>query len=135
MEKKEFLNAIQEITTNQRLLNHSYTFRFMRICFITIFSYSYLKAVQQLSVLLKEEAISGLDKAVWWTEYVIRHRGAKILQSNVPQLPYYQYYLLDVMATFFFILIVILFIEYKIVKGIIKLIRLKMRDDKSYKLE
>ncbi|XP_018566903.1 UDP-glucuronosyltransferase 2B15-like [Anoplophora glabripennis] len=113
MRKEDFQKAVYEITTNQ----------------------SYLKAVQELSVLLKEEPISSLEKAVWWTEYVIRHRGAKILRSDVPHMPYYQYYLLDVIATFFFILVVILFIEYKLVRSIIKRIRSKMRGDKLYKLE
>ncbi|KAJ8922404.1 hypothetical protein NQ315_004350 [Exocentrus adspersus] len=111
--KKDFEKAIYEIITNQ----------------------SYLNAVQELSTLMKEEPISSLEKAIWWTEYVIRHNGAKLLKSNVPNMPFYQYFLLDVAVTLLLVFAIILFIQYKIVKSIIKRIRSKMRDDKFYKIE
>jgi glucuronosyltransferase len=39
-----------------------------------------------------------LEQAVYWTEYVIRHKGAPHLRSAVLDLAWYQYYLLDVIA-------------------------------------
>jgi glucuronosyltransferase len=35
---------------------------------------------------------------VYWTEYVIRHKGASHLRSAVLDLNWYQYFLLDVIA-------------------------------------
>jgi glucuronosyltransferase len=35
---------------------------------------------------------------VYWTEYVIRHKGAPHLRSAVLDLAWYQYFLLDVIA-------------------------------------
>jgi glucuronosyltransferase len=35
---------------------------------------------------------------VYWTEYIIRHKGAPYLRSAVLDLAWYQYFLLDVIA-------------------------------------
>lgn len=42
--------------------------------------------------------MNGLEKAVWWTEYVIRNKGAKHLRNPAADLPLYQYFLLDVIG-------------------------------------
>ena len=47
-----------------------------------------------------------LERAVWWVEYVIRHRGAPFLKPHSLDLAWYQYHLLDVLA---FIILVIAF--------------------------
>jgi glucuronosyltransferase len=39
-----------------------------------------------------------MEQAVYWTEYVIRHKGAPHLRSAVLDLNWYQYFLLDVIA-------------------------------------
>lgn len=44
--------------------------------------------------------MTGLEKAIWWIEYVIRQNGAKHLRSPAMDLPSYQYYLLDVVGAF-----------------------------------
>lgn len=59
-----------------------------------------------------DQPMRGIDKVVWWTEYVIRHGGAKHLRNPAADLPWYQYFLLDVAAVFlaFLALVVILFV-------------------------
>lgn len=42
--------------------------------------------------------MTGLETAIWWTEYVIRHKGAKQLRNPAADIPLYQYYLLDVVS-------------------------------------
>jgi glucuronosyltransferase len=37
-----------------------------------------------------------MDTAIFWTEYVIRHKGAPHLRSAAVDLPWYQYLLLDI---------------------------------------
>lgn len=49
-----------------------------------------------MSLLFKDRPLSALRTAVFWTEYVIRHRGAKHLQSNAVHLNFFQLHLLDV---------------------------------------
>lgn len=63
-----------------------------------------------------DEPMSGIEKAVWWTEYVLRHKGAKHLKSGAADLPTSQFYLLDVLGALSIILLIVLYIVYKIGK-------------------
>jgi len=49
---------------------------------------------------------SIMDTAIFWTEYVIRYNGAPQLRSAAADLPWYQEYLLDVLA--FYLLVIYL---------------------------
>jgi len=42
-----------------------------------------------------------MDKAIFWTEYVLRHKGAKHLKSAGADLKWFQLHLLDVYAVLF----------------------------------
>ncbi|KAM6918314.1 UDP-glucuronosyltransferase 1A1-like [Xenentodon cancila] len=59
---------------------------------------SYKETVQKLSALHKDRLMDPLDLSVFWTEFVMRHRGAKHLRSAVHDLNWFQYFCLDVMA-------------------------------------
>ncbi|XP_072401507.1 UDP-glucosyltransferase 2-like [Diabrotica undecimpunctata] len=72
---------------------------------------SYKRRVKKTAILLKDEPMSGLEKAIWWIEYVIRHKGAKHLWHPNLDLPLYKYFLLDV---FGFLLLVIFVLSYMI---------------------
>ncbi|XP_037293404.1 UDP-glucosyltransferase 2 isoform X2 [Manduca sexta] len=65
----------------------------------------YKTEVKYRQVLLRDQKESPLDRAVYWTEYVIRHKGAYHLQSPAKDLNFFQYYLLDVALVFFITLI------------------------------
>ncbi|CAG9767023.1 unnamed protein product [Ceutorhynchus assimilis] len=58
----------------------------------------YSKSAKEVSELFKDRPMSPKDTAIYWTEYVLRHRGAPKLQSFAKQLAWYQYYLLDLIA-------------------------------------
>lgn len=60
-----------------------------------------------------------MDKAVYWVEHVIKHKGAKHLKSQAPNLPFYQYMLLDVFAVFFLIISSVVFLIYLLLKKLI----------------
>lgn len=60
--------------------------------------------------------MTGTQKAVWWTEYVIRHKGTKHLRGGAVDIPLYQYYLLDVIGSILVILGIMLFVFYKLFK-------------------
>jgi len=53
------------------------------------------------------------QSVVYWTEYVIRHKGAPHLRSNGYNLTWYQYFLLDVMAVVLVSISVVLFVIYR----------------------
>lgn len=62
--------------------------------------------------------MTGVSKAIWWIEYIIRHKGAKHLRSPAVDMPWYQYHMLDVIG---FILIVAVLFTLTMVTFIIKL--------------
>ena len=51
-----------------------------------------------ISGLLKDRRQTPLQEICDWIEYVLRHGGARHLRAQVFNIPWYQYYLLDVMA-------------------------------------
>ena len=54
--------------------------------------------VLHVSSLLKDRRRTPLEETGDWLEYVIRHGGAQHLRAQVFNMPWYQQYLLDVMA-------------------------------------
>ncbi|XP_026819764.1 UDP-glucuronosyltransferase 1-7-like [Rhopalosiphum maidis] len=78
--------------------------------------------VKRMSSIFRDRPMSALDTAVYWVEYVIRHKGAHHLRSAAVDLTWYQYYLLDVIV---FLIIIVLFficILYFITKRIMRLL-------------
>lgn len=69
--------------------------------------------------------MSGVEKAVWWIEYVLRHNGARHLRSPAVDMPFYQYYLLDVIGVTIVGLAIILYAFYKVVKFLVGLVHKK----------
>lgn len=59
----------------------------------------YKAEVKKRQVLLRDQKETPLERAVYWTEYVIRHKGAYHLQSPAKDLNFFQYYMLDVILT------------------------------------
>ena len=52
----------------------------------------------RISQLMKDSPRTPLEKTGDWIEYVLRHGGARHLRAQVFNIPWYQYYLLDVVA-------------------------------------
>jgi len=66
-----------------------------------------LKA-KHLSSIIKDQPQTPLDRAVFWTEYLIRHKGAPHLRSAARKLNFFQYHSLDVYAFVLAILITLI---------------------------
>jgi glucuronosyltransferase len=60
-----------------------------------------------------------MEQAVYWTEYVIRHKGAPHLRSAVLDLAWYQYFLLDVIAVLALVAVCVLMAVYFMSRAII----------------
>jgi glucuronosyltransferase len=78
--------------------------------------YRYRDNMKKMSAISKDEPESSLNRAVWWTEYVIRRNGAKHLQSAVLDLAWYQYLLLEVVAFLFLLLALTVLLSYLTLK-------------------
>jgi len=68
------------------------------------------------SDIFKNQPMSPEQSILYWTEYVIRHKGAPHLTPHSFNLTWYQYLLLDVIAVMIVFICVSLFIIYKLIK-------------------
>ncbi|XP_041808319.1 UDP glucuronosyltransferase 5 family, polypeptide D1 [Chelmon rostratus] len=58
---------------------------------------SYRQNMQRLSRLHRDQPMAPMDQAIFWVEYVIRHKGAPHLRTEAYKMPWYSYYCLDVL--------------------------------------
>lgn len=58
----------------------------------------YKENIIKLKELVHDQPMTSREKALWWTEYVIRHKGAKHLEYAGRLVPFYQRYWLDFIA-------------------------------------
>lgn len=96
--------------------------------------FRYSKQVKLMSNRYRDQPLTPLETAIYWTEYVARHKGAPHMRSAGLDLPFYAYHSFDVFA---FLLAVIYFIWLLIKWSFRKLILRKSREnttgDKSTK--
>ncbi|KAM9785562.1 UDP-glucuronosyltransferase 2C1-like [Neosynchiropus ocellatus] len=59
---------------------------------------TYKPNMVKLSQLHQDKPIDPLQNAVFWIEYVVRHKGAAHLRTDWHKLPWYSYYCVDVLA-------------------------------------
>lgn len=82
----------------------------------------YKVEVKKRQLYLRDQKESPLERAIYWTEYVLRHKGAYHMQSPAKDLSFFQYYMFDVVLFAIFMLISIyILISYAIRFGIKKL--------------
>ncbi|KAK5640041.1 hypothetical protein RI129_010852 [Pyrocoelia pectoralis] len=101
LKKEDFKATILEVITNPKYKNR----------------------VIELAKLAQDQPMTGLERAIWWTEYVIRHKGAKHLRSPLLDIPWYQYLLLDVIAVLLLSVMAFFFTIYTVLRLLIRLLR------------
>ncbi|XP_026817843.1 UDP-glucuronosyltransferase 2C1-like isoform X2 [Rhopalosiphum maidis] len=98
--KNTLLSAINEIINNE----------------------TYSKNAKIVSDRFKDRPMSPADSVVYWTEYIIRHKGAPHLRSHALNLTWYQYFLLDVVAVVLLIIVSVFYTALKTLQMINKII-------------
>ncbi|KAF2882091.1 hypothetical protein ILUMI_24094 [Ignelater luminosus] len=79
---------------------------------LLLFDNRYKESTERISRIFKDRPLSPVDTAIYWVEYVIQHQGAFHLRSVGADLPWYQYYLVDVGIIIFVILLLSTIISY-----------------------
>jgi glucuronosyltransferase len=79
-----------------------------------LWNFRYRENAQRLSRIFKDQPQKPLDAAIYWTEYVIRHRGAVHLRSGAADLNAFVYYSLDVISLLGASLIVAVYVVRKL---------------------
>ncbi|KAJ8733172.1 hypothetical protein PYW08_001470 [Mythimna loreyi] len=93
----------------------------------TIGDDSYRRNMERFRSLIQDAPQTPLERAVWWTEYVLRHGGAKHLRSPSANISWWEYLELDLVLTLLAaflialtLIIVVLRFVYKFVFRILK---------------
>ncbi|KAL0860430.1 hypothetical protein ABMA27_009819 [Loxostege sticticalis] len=67
---------------------------------------SYRQNIKRLGILMRDQPQPPLERAVWWTEYVIRHSGARHLRAPAANMSWHQYLELELVFSLLFIAII-----------------------------
>ena len=77
------------------------------------FSFSYKEKAMWLSTIQRNQPIKPLDRAVFWIEFVMRHKGAKHLRPASHNLTWFQYHSLDVIGVLLACVATVVFVTTK----------------------
>ncbi|KOB79496.1 UDP-glycosyltransferase UGT39B1 [Operophtera brumata] len=77
---------------------------------------TYKRKAVEASERFKDRPMSALDSAMFWIEYVIRHKGAKHMKSPAMELSWIAYSMIDVYAFILMGILLVAYVLYKIVK-------------------
>lgn len=86
--------------------------------FNNIFKFSFQQSAKELSERFRDRPMPPLETAIYWVEYVARHKGAHFMKTAAVNMPFYQYYLLDVIAFILAILSVVFYLNFLILRMI-----------------
>lgn len=81
-----------------------------------LYNPSYKENMQRLSRLSRDQPMKPLDQAVFWIEYVIRHKGAPHLQTQSTKMSWLVYNCIDVIAALLAAVLLITFICISLVR-------------------
>lgn len=79
-----------------------------------VYNEQYRERAKEISNNFNDNLVHPMDEAMYWIEYVIRHKGAPHLKSAAVDMPFYVYYSLDVFAALIAVPIVVLVVLLKI---------------------
>ncbi|XP_072400619.1 UDP-glycosyltransferase UGT5-like isoform X6 [Diabrotica undecimpunctata] len=89
----------------------------------------YKEEMKKARAILLDQPMKGVEKAVWWIEYVIRHKGAKHLRSPAADMSFFEYFMVDVVLFLLTCIVVILYSVYKL----LTVLRAMLRSSKKIK--
>ncbi|XP_034541134.1 UDP-glucuronosyltransferase 2C1-like isoform X2 [Notolabrus celidotus] len=87
-----------------------------------LYNSSYRENMQTLSRLHKDQPMKPLDRAVFWIEYVIRHKGARHLQTQSYKMSWFVYNSVDVITALLAVISLVAFICISIVSFLWRII-------------
>nr|CAD7203699.1 unnamed protein product [Timema douglasi] len=80
------------------------------------------ESAKQVSRAFQDRPMLPMDTAIYWTEYIVRHRGAPLLHFAGADLSLHQYLLLDVVAVLAVFAVIVNLIVFVVVKKLVFLL-------------
>lgn len=81
---------------------------------VDVSCFRYRSKVHKMSDLLWDQPTKPLDRAIWWIEYVLRHKGAAHLRSPAADMSWFKLLSLDVISfltgCIIFVLIILIYL-------------------------
>lgn len=93
-----------------------------------IHDHRYKEEVKRKQVLFRDQKETPLERAVFWTEYVLRNRGAQHFQSVARDLSVFQYYLVDVIL----VLLCLAWISWIVLRFSLRMLYTVLTDNLSF---
>lgn len=78
----------------------------------------YKQKIREVNKIIHDQPMNSLERAVWWIEYVIRHKGAPYFRNRVVDMPWYEYFLLDVIGFVLLVICIVVMVLYKSAKAL-----------------
>lgn len=75
----------------------------------------------ELAKLTEDTPMSPLETAVWWTEFILRHKDFSHLKGAATQATFNEYYMLDVIVFLVLVPLVILCIIILLARSVIRI--------------
>jgi len=79
----------------------------------------YRDNARRMSRIFRDRPVAPADSVVFWTEYVLRHAGARHLQPAAARLPWYQLWLLDVVAVVVLAVLAAVVVPYLVIRKLL----------------
>ncbi|CAH1987225.1 unnamed protein product [Acanthoscelides obtectus] len=86
------------------------------------------KEAKRLSEIYRDRPLSPLDTAIYWVEYVLRHKGAHFMKTAAVHMPWYQYYLIDVIGFLVIILTSSILLTIYCIKLLVNICRITQKN-------
>ncbi|XP_044262353.1 UDP-glycosyltransferase UGT5-like [Tribolium madens] len=87
----------------------------------------YRRRMEEVNKILFDKPMSGLEKAVYWSEYVIRHGGTRHLRSPSADISWFEYLLVDVVFAVVGIVVGVVYFSYKLAQFSMEFRRQKIK--------
>jgi hypothetical protein len=82
----------------------------------------YEENVKLIAARLRDQPQTPMEKAIYWTEYVLRHDGAHFMQTSAQHLSFIEYNNLDIYAVALLVTLAVIFVPILVICKILKLI-------------
>uniref|UniRef100_A0A667Z7A6 Glucuronosyltransferase n=1 Tax=Myripristis murdjan TaxID=586833 RepID=A0A667Z7A6_9TELE len=90
---------------------------------------SYKESVEKLSAFHKDRPFDPLELSVYWTEFVMRHKGATHLRAAAHDLNWVQYHCLDVLALLATVVLLVVMVTMRCMRLCLRKLSRKRKQD------
>uniref|UniRef100_W5LUX4 UDP-glucuronosyltransferase n=1 Tax=Astyanax mexicanus TaxID=7994 RepID=W5LUX4_ASTMX len=87
----------------------------------------YREKMRKMSQLHHDTPLKPMDTAIFWLEYIIRHKGAAHLRTKSYKLSWYEYHNVDVLALLLGVVMALCLLSYMTCRALIKLLLKKAK--------